>query len=76
MLCSMLCNSDATVDVCLNKLLRFSRSNIVFASMRLPFRKEEAYPSNLSHNVIGKAEGLPQDASANVDHYLYGHPKQ
>ncbi len=26
--------------------------------------------------VIGKATGLPPDASTNVDHYLYGHPKK
>jgi hypothetical protein len=26
--------------------------------------------------VIGIAKGLPPDASINVDHYLYGHPKQ
>ena len=26
--------------------------------------------------VIGKAKGLPADASRNVDHYLYGHPKR
>ncbi|MBI4566873.1 MAG: hypothetical protein HY719_00590 [Planctomycetes bacterium] len=25
--------------------------------------------------VIGKAQGLPPDASKNVDHYLYGLPK-
>lgn len=25
--------------------------------------------------IIGKAQGLPPDASRNVDHYLYGHPK-
>lgn len=25
---------------------------------------------------IGSAQGLPPDASINVDHYLYGHPKQ
>ncbi len=24
----------------------------------------------------GKATGLPVDASRNLDHYLYGHPKQ
>lgn len=24
----------------------------------------------------GKAAGLPNDASINVDHYLYGHPKR
>ena len=26
--------------------------------------------------VIGAAKGLPEDASVNVDHYLYGHPKK
>ena len=26
--------------------------------------------------VIGAAKGLPPDASVNVDHYLYGHPKK
>ncbi len=26
--------------------------------------------------VVGKADGLPPDASKNVDHYLYGHSKQ
>lgn len=26
--------------------------------------------------VIGMAKGLPPDASTNVDHYLYGHPKK
>ena len=25
---------------------------------------------------IGKAHGLPPDAAANLDHYLYGVPKQ
>jgi len=25
--------------------------------------------------VIGMAQGLPADASINVDHYLYGQPK-
>jgi len=27
-------------------------------------------------SVIGKAQGLPPDAAQNVDHYLYGQPKQ
>ena len=27
-------------------------------------------------DVVGKPEGLPADASQNVDHYLYGHPKK
>jgi predicted DNA-binding antitoxin AbrB/MazE fold protein len=26
--------------------------------------------------LIGAAKGLPSDASVNVDHYLYGHPKK
>jgi hypothetical protein len=26
--------------------------------------------------IIGIAEGLPPDASQNIDHYLYGHPKK
>jgi hypothetical protein len=26
--------------------------------------------------VIGIADDLPSDASRNVDHYLYGHPKK
>jgi hypothetical protein len=25
---------------------------------------------------FGKIEGLPPDASQNIDHYLYGHPKK
>jgi hypothetical protein len=28
------------------------------------------------NNVIGKAEGMPTDASVNLDHYLYGLPKK
>jgi hypothetical protein len=24
----------------------------------------------------GRAKGLPRDASVNIDHYLYGHPKR
>lgn len=27
-------------------------------------------------SVFGKAEGLPPDASENVDYYLYGGPKE
>jgi predicted DNA-binding antitoxin AbrB/MazE fold protein len=26
--------------------------------------------------VIGKADGLPEDAAENFEHYLYGAPKQ
>ncbi len=27
-------------------------------------------------DFVGKAEGLPPDASLNLDHYLYGAPKR
>lgn len=27
-------------------------------------------------DVIGTADGLPEDASVNIDHYLYGTPKK
>jgi hypothetical protein len=27
-------------------------------------------------DFVGKAEGLPPDASVNLDHYLYGLPKR
>jgi hypothetical protein len=44
-------------------------------------RKPKAKPGRRSlaerlANVIGKATGLPPDASVNHDHYLYGAPKQ
>jgi hypothetical protein len=42
-------------------------------------RKPKARPKTLAErlaNVIGKATGLPPDAAANHDHYLYGVPKQ
>jgi len=32
--------------------------------------------ADILRNVIGKAKNLPQDASINHDHYLYGLPKQ
>lgn len=31
--------------------------------------------AELLKDVIGKAEGLPSDASSQKRHYLYGHPK-
>lgn len=42
-------------------------------------RKGKVAPRPLADrlaNVIGKAKGLPPDASVNVDHYLYGLPKR
>jgi hypothetical protein len=41
--------------------------------------KAKARPRTLADrltNVMGKATGLPPDASVNHDHYLYGTPKQ
>jgi hypothetical protein len=26
--------------------------------------------------VVGAARGLPEDAAAQIDHYLYGHPRR
>jgi hypothetical protein len=40
--------------------------------------EEKNYP-NLYESIkdlVGKAEGLPPDASINLDHYLYGAPKR
>jgi hypothetical protein len=42
-------------------------------------RKGKATPRTLAErfaNVIGKATGLPPDASVNHDHYLYGLPNR
>jgi hypothetical protein len=47
------------------------------AKPRKPTTK--ARPRSLAErfaNVIGKAPGLPPDASVNHDHYLYGLPKR
>ena len=43
----------------------------------LPDDSEGIRPSLFERleSVIGRAQGLPPDASENVDHYLYGHPK-
>jgi len=41
--------------------------------------KRKARPRTLAErfaDVIGKATGLPPDASINHDHYLYGTPKK
>jgi hypothetical protein len=39
---------------------------------------DESMPSiyETLKDFVGKAEGLPPDASINVDHYLYGMPKR
>ncbi|HEX4589743.1 MAG TPA: hypothetical protein VH120_07430 [Gemmataceae bacterium] len=36
---------------------------------------KETFYDRYKH-LIGKAENLPPDASVNLDHYLYGTPKQ
>jgi len=37
--------------------------------------QKKAGPKGLM-KLAGKAKGLPPDAARNLDHYLYGHPKQ
>lgn len=37
-------------------------------------RVKRRVPKIMRH--AGKAKSLPADASKNVDHYLYGHPKR
>lgn len=41
-------------------------------------QEEEKVPSvcEAIRDFVGKAEGLPTDASINHDHYLYGLPKR
>jgi hypothetical protein len=42
-------------------------------------RKAKSRELNVSRRLLkyaGKAKGLPSDASRNLDHYLYGHPKR
>jgi len=48
------------------------------AEVRVEIVEESLRPtlSERFKDIIGKAEGLPPDASINVDHYLYGHPKK
>ena len=43
-----------------------------------PREQEEKVPSvcEAIRDFVGKAEGLPPDASINLDHYLYGLPKR
>lgn len=43
-----------------------------------PAGKERSEPplSEVLLKYAGKAKGLPPDASRNLDHYLYGAPKQ
>lgn len=40
--------------------------------------EEESIPSLYERlkDFVGKVEGLPPDASVNLDHYLYGLPKR
>lgn len=47
-------------------------------SAKKPPKKKKTPPRSLAEryaSFIGKATGLPPDASVNLDHYLYGLPK-
>ena len=43
---------------------------------RRPSKARERTLYDRLKNVIGKAKGMPPDASRNIDHYLYGMPKR
>ena len=50
---------------------------LVVTERPMPFGgSDEATPSNGFLKFAGKATGLPADASRNMDHYLYGYPRQ
>lgn len=44
-------------------------------SVRAPHSSRQETLAERLASVIGTAEGLPEDASVNLDHYLYGVPK-
>lgn len=50
-------------------------SKTVSAKAKRPKARPKTLAERLA-NVLGKATGLPPDASVNHDHYLYGVPKQ
>ncbi len=52
------------------------RGVIVADPRKSPPRKQSAKLRRGLMKFAGKAQGLPADASENIDHYLYGHPKQ
>jgi hypothetical protein len=39
-------------------------------------RQPEATLYDRLKNIVGKAKGMPADASVTIDHYLYGAPKR
>jgi hypothetical protein len=45
-------------------------------AIELPARPAKRSFLDRLGDVVGKVEGLPADAAQNVEHYLYGHPKQ
>ena len=49
--------------------------SIVSESATSESGQKKSHPVGLMR-FAGTASGLPPDASQNVDHYLYGHPRQ
>lgn len=41
-----------------------------------PKRRRKPLPGKGLLAFAGQAEGLPADASRNLEHYLYGHPRR
>lgn len=50
--------------------------SVLAAPAPSPVENEGATLYDRLKPIIGAAQGLPSDASTNVDHYLYGHPKK
>jgi hypothetical protein len=49
------------------------------AKVTIDFASDPVMPEGYVSPLLkyaGMAQGLPSDASVNVDHYLYGHPKR
>jgi predicted DNA-binding antitoxin AbrB/MazE fold protein len=59
------------------------------ARVRLHVEDDDRKPASAEHadndgpslferlkDVVGSIDDLPEDSSENLDHYLYGHPKQ
>ena len=55
-----------------------TRAEVRLLTEGMPREQEERVPSvcEAMRDFVGKAEGLPPDASVNLDHYLYGLPKR
>lgn len=66
-------------QIVLNDPVALPEGAAVFIEVAPSASLSESEPLTLNElfaPVIGQATTLPPDASQNVDHYLYGHPKR